>query len=277
MASGCSTACALGDPLHRLDEPLDLLDVEVLADRVLRADVDLAVGCVAAGHRGGEAAALSPPGLSGSGADRGRRRRAGDRSHVTAACAGVPALPARPRRRELSTSALLCPGGGFIWARCRRGDSSATGRRRATVSGPQADRGCEQGVRRRCRGRAGSDRVRRTVIARVGAADRPGPNPVYLPALRFPSGRPAQSHQMRTRSSGSSHRPSPRAGAEGLVELVEVAHDVRAELRRAVQVDGEELLGLLLRRLVRHTCAQLMEDPLRPGEAVVLGGTASRG
>src|SRR5687768_14935977 len=48
---------------------------------------------------------------------------------------------------------------------------------------------------------------------------------------------------------GVEPQPVAVGGAEDLVELVEVAHDVRAELRRAVRVDGEVLLLLLLAAL----------------------------
>ena len=56
-------------------------------------------------------------------------------------------------------------------------------------------------------------------------------------------------HQIRTRSLGVQPEPVALAGPERLVELVEVAHDVGAELRRAVRVDGEVLLLLLLAAL----------------------------
>ena len=50
-------------------------------------------------------------------------------------------------------------------------------------------------------------------------------------------------------SVGLEPEPVARLGAERLVELVEVAHDVGAELRRAVRVDREVLLGELLAAL----------------------------
>ena len=80
-------------------------------------------------------------------------------------------------------------------------------------------------------------------------------------------------HQMRTRSSGSSQRPSCSTGAERRVELVEVAHDVGAELRRAVRVDGEVLLLLLLAALGAPAVGPVGEQPL----AVVGGHLAAVG
>ena len=71
-----------------------------------------------------------------------------------------------------------------------------------------------------------------------------------------------QPHQIRTRSSGSSQSPSPSAVLEHLVELVEVAHDVGAELRRAVRVDGEVLLLLLRAALGAPAVGPVHEQPL---------------
>src|SRR5688572_27738106 len=51
-------------------------------------------------------------------------------------------------------------------------------------------------------------------------------------------------------------------GLEDLVELVEVAHDVGAELRRAVGVDGEVLLLLLLAPLGAPAVGPVEEDLL---------------
>ena len=51
------------------------------------------------------------------------------------------------------------------------------------------------------------------------------------------------------------------AGPEDLVELVEVAHDVGAELRRAVRVDGEVLLLLLLAALGPPAVGPVQEQP----------------
>src|SRR4051794_31158634 len=69
--------------------------------------------------------------------------------------------------------------------------------------------------------------------------------------------------------------PEPVAGGgrEDLVELVEVAHDVGAELRRAVRVDREELLLLLLAALgppaerpVAEQRAPLLDRRVRLGD-----------
>src|SRR5829696_5024455 len=59
-----------------------------------------------------------------------------------------------------------------------------------------------------------------------------------------------------------------RRGGERRVELVEVAHDVGAELRRAVRIDGEVLLLLLDPSLGAPDVGPVEEQPLRAGEAV---------
>ena len=56
-------------------------------------------------------------------------------------------------------------------------------------------------------------------------------------------------------------QPVTLGGAEDLVELVEVAHDVGAELRRAVRVDGQELLLLLGAPLGAPDVAPVEEQP----------------
>ena len=58
------------------------------------------------------------------------------------------------------------------------------------------------------------------------------------------------------------------AGSEGLVELVEVADDVGAELGGGVGVDGEELEGELGADLDAPDERPVVEDALLPGEAV---------
>src|SRR4051794_21082849 len=69
--------------------------------------------------------------------------------------------------------------------------------------------------------------------------------------------------------------PEPVAGGgrEDLVELVEVAHDVGAELRRAVRVDREELLLLLLAALGPPAVRPVQEQP----PALLVRGVAALG
>src|SRR5262245_61594971 len=73
-------------------------------------------------------------------------------------------------------------------------------------------------------------------------------------------------------------QPVRLARGEGGVELVEIAHDVRPELRRAVRVDGEVLLLLLLAALRSPAVGPVQEEPLRAGQLAVTGhlGVAER-
>ena len=77
---------------------------------------------------------------------------------------------------------------------------------------------------------------------------------------------------------GVEPEPVPARGLEHLVELVEVAHDVGAELRRAVRVDGEVLLLLLVAALGPPAVGPVEEQrpPRRPRPALAALGDQVR-